>query len=730
MKILMATMGLDIGGAETHILELTRALTRLGHQVTVVSNGGVYVPEVEAAGARHIKAPMHRRDPALMARSLKILRRAIRDERPDVVHAHARIPAFLCGILKKTMDFPLVTTAHWVFSAEGAAGRLTNWGDRTIAVSEDIKKHLMEGYGVPEGRISVTINGIDTDKFSPDIRGEAVREEFGIPAGARVLAHVSRLDASRADAAAALIAAAPKLTERVPEAVILIAGGGDRFEELRARADRVNEGLGERRVILTGPRTDINRICAAGDAFVGVSRAALEAMAAWRPVVVAGNEGYMGLFDEPKLEAGIEGNFCCRGFPMISEQALLEDTVRALTLPEGERRRLSELGRRVVMEHYSVERMARDALAAYESARRHKRVVLSGYYGYGNAGDEAILEALARSVSAASPGAEITVLSRDARATVRDFGCSAAPRFSPVRVSQAVKKCDLLVSGGGSLLQDNTSTRSLLYYLSVIRLAVRHGKKTFLLANGIGPVIRKRNRERVRRTVERVDAVTLRDPDSLRELRDMGITRTDMAVTADPVFTLPEPDGERAARLLRENGVEGRYIAVSVRPYRGGPGYFRRFAALCDRVTEETGLPLVFVNMQPKRDGPVSRQVTELMTKSARILSGEHRPEELMGVIGGAEAVLSMRLHALIFAARCAVPALGLVYDPKVKSFLDILGQPSAGTDGEIDVEAAAGKMEELILHREETAARLAVLRDALVAAAEKNDEILRELLS
>ena len=114
MKILMATMGMDIGGAETHIVELSKELTHQGHQVVIVSNGGVYVPEVEAAGIRHYEAPLNRRSFSSMRQAQAVLRRVIQAEKPDVVHAHARIPAFLCGRLQKSLGFAFVTSCHGV----------------------------------------------------------------------------------------------------------------------------------------------------------------------------------------------------------------------------------------------------------------------------------------------------------------------------------------------------------------------------------------------------------------------------------------------------------------------------------------------------------------------------------------------------------------------------------------------------------------------------------------
>ena len=83
MKIMMATMGLDIGGAETHIVELAKELKHRGHDVLIVSNGGVYVREVEGAGIRHCQAPLNQRSVASMSRARRILRQVIDRERPD-----------------------------------------------------------------------------------------------------------------------------------------------------------------------------------------------------------------------------------------------------------------------------------------------------------------------------------------------------------------------------------------------------------------------------------------------------------------------------------------------------------------------------------------------------------------------------------------------------------------------------------------------------------------------
>jgi glycosyltransferase involved in cell wall biosynthesis len=167
MKILMVLMGLNIGGAETHVVELSKELARRKNDITVASSGGVYVKELEKAGIRHVQLPLGSRHIYKMLKSLIGLYRLIKTGNFDVVHAHARIPAFLCGLIKKHVSFNFITTAHWVFKTGPLLNILTNWGERTIAVSEDIKTYLMDNYSVPNNHITVTINGIDTDKFSP-----------------------------------------------------------------------------------------------------------------------------------------------------------------------------------------------------------------------------------------------------------------------------------------------------------------------------------------------------------------------------------------------------------------------------------------------------------------------------------------------------------------------------------------------------------------------------------
>lgn len=732
MKILMATMGLDIGGAETHIVELAKELKHQGHDIAIVSNGGVYVPEITAAGIRHYNAPMHRRSLQSMLRSRTILQDIIRRERPDVVHAHARIPAFLCGTLQKKLDFPFVTTAHWVFDASGALRYLTNWGQRTVAVSEDIKAYLIREYHLPAEHISVTINGIDTEKFSPTVSGERIISEFGLDAGKPIVSYVSRMDEDRALVARQLIQIAPDLDRAIPGIQLLIAGGGNVFDELKAQAEAVNAALGRACVTMTGPRTDINEIVAAGRIFVGVSRAALEAMSAGKPVIVAGNEGYHGLFGPDKLAEAQAGNFCCRGLPASETQTLLRDVLSALSLPAQEQAQIGAYGRQVIFDHYSVRRMAGDCLAMYDQVRRRKyRVVMSGYYGFSNAGDDAILEAVHQAIHAASDDISVTVLSNDPELTQRQYGLESISRFRAGKIISALRRSDALLSGGGSLLQDTTSTRSLLYYLSVIRCAEWLGKPVMLYANGIGPVRRPSNRRRVKKAVERATLVTLRDHSSAQELADMGVTRQDLHVTADPVFHLSPAPAQRAAQLLAQAGLKPGtpFVAVSVRDWSNTAHFSQELARLCDHLHRVHGLSVLFLLMQPSRDREAALQVQACMKEPSQLLDLPCTPRELMAVLGQAKLCLAMRLHTLIFAARMAIPSMGLVYDPKVESYLRELNLPSAGHVERFDGYAAIRRADALLANYDNTLAQLRQKSSALTQAAEENEALLLNML-
>lgn len=366
-NLLMALMQLEIGGAETHVVELSKELQKRGYNITVASNGGVYEKELSEAGIKHYKLPLHSKKPKDMLEAYKGLRKIIKEENIELVHSHARIPSFLLGRLHKKMHFPFVTTAHWVFDTSHGLKYLTDWGEKTVAVSEDIKKYLMDNYKTPEENIFVTINGIDTKKFSDTLDASSVCEEFNIPKDANTIVYISRMDEDRSLVAKQLIEVLPKLDNIIENLALLIVGDGNDFENVKKLAQDTNEKLGRTAIKLSGARCDIARLISPAKLFVGVSRSALEAMAEAKPVIIAGNEGYIGLFDEDKLQVGIDTNFCCRGCEESTPERLAQDIGEFFGMWDEDIEKISQYGRKLIMDNYSVGKMADDTEAAYNA---------------------------------------------------------------------------------------------------------------------------------------------------------------------------------------------------------------------------------------------------------------------------------------------------------------------------------------------------------------------------
>ena len=415
----------------------------------------------------------------------------------------------------------------------------------------------------------------------------------------------------------------------------------------------------------------------------------------------------------------------------VTMEQLRADILRALALSPDRAGELGDYGRRVVQERYSVHRMADDCLAVYDQVRRPFHVVMSGYYGFSNAGDDAILEAIQQAIHEASDHISVTALSNDPELTRRQYGLEAIPRFRVWKVFSALRRCDALLSGGGSLLQDTTSTRSLLYYLTVIRCAHWLGKPVMLYANGIGPVRRPANRRRVKRVVEQATLITLRDHSSARELQDMGVTRTDLHVTADPVFHLSPASEARGEELLAGAGVTPGepFVAVSVRDWPDTGDFCRQLAQLCDHLHRQYGLAVLFLLMQPSRDRATAQQVQSFMEEPSCLLDAPCTPRELMAVLGKARLCLAMRLHTLIFAARMAVPSMGLVYDPKVDSYLKELDLPAAGRVDSFDAQEAIRRADALMADYPAVLSRLKDKSAQMARAAGENERLLLEML-
>ncbi|MEB3298089.1 MAG: polysaccharide pyruvyl transferase CsaB [Candidatus Sericytochromatia bacterium] len=365
------------------------------------------------------------------------------------------------------------------------------------------------------------------------------------------------------------------------------------------------------------------------------------------------------------------------------------------------------------------------------------RIVISGYYGFGNAGDEAILATLVQELG---PWADLVVLSADPAGTRRDHGVRAMPRTAAGPIWQSLKGASLFISGGGGLMQDVTGVGSVPYYGGLIRLARKAGVPVMTLGVGLGPLRRGWSRTLAAWCLDACSAIAVRDPGSVDLLASMGLAGPRVHLTADPVLALRPAPADRIATLLQEAGLplEGPpLVGVAVRTW---PGWFERqfksLSATLGQLAAREGLRVLVLPFQHPEDLWISREFAlcaetrpEGHRPEVTVLEKPCTPAELMGIVGRCEAVVGMRLHALIMAAATGVPFFGLAYDEKVRQHCARWTAPMARELADLDDFGSFGTQLEAFWHsRKELAAGLRERQTAVQEAARANFDLARRL--
>ncbi|MBQ9773540.1 MAG: glycosyltransferase [Clostridia bacterium] len=701
MKILMLTDRMGLGGAETHVALLSRGLSAMGHEVCVLSAGGCIADELEAEGIPQIRLPVQTKNPFRWLQLRRRIRRVARAEDFDVLHAHARVPAFLIRGIRHAGYAELVTV-HARFSLSPLRRMLSNWGSQTVAVSEDLRTYVCDAYGVPAEQVHVIANGIDCAHFSP--RARASFPPLHTPEPTRIL-FASRLDADCSRGAELLCALAPVLHQRFPNLRIGIAGGGNALPHLRAMAREQNQALGENVITLYGAVGDMSPLLSQQDIFIGVSRVAMEAAACGCAVILCGNEGYLGILDATSATRAALSNFCCRGEVAASENGLRADLLTLLNDPD-ERQRCADEARTLIQTHFNAERMCRETLTLYHRARMPKgalHVTVGGYFGCGNAGDDLILQGFLAGMRDAAPDLRVTALTAHPRKNARRFGVPCVSRKNPLSCIRAFLESDAFLCGGGSLLQNATSNRSLLYYLHLLRLSRLCGAHPILYSAGIGPLRGKRARRQAAKTLERCDYISLRDPESMRMLEQIGVSRSLLHVGADMALLAPLPPATRAPSILADHGIAAgtRYFCVILKGgSRAAYEVCRMLAAGARMIAKRHALLPVFFVLDPTHDGRATQVAARVLHAPVIPL---REPSDAAALLSAAEFAVTMRLHALVLASCVTIPALGVCADTddeKIPSFARLCAQDYLTRDA-LSVGALVERMEALLSDRD-----------------------------
>jgi polysaccharide pyruvyl transferase CsaB len=361
-------------------------------------------------------------------------------------------------------------------------------------------------------------------------------------------------------------------------------------------------------------------------------------------------------------------------------------------------------------------------------------ILITGYYGFGNTGDEAILASIREELRSVAPGARLIVMSENPAETSARHGVEAFHWSDPVARLDAVERSKLVIIGGGGLFHDYWGLSGTLFaagtwgfslYLTVALYAAFRGVPVMLWAVGVGPLFSGLGRATTLAICRLASAITVRDRFSGQELEALGVPKDRIQVTADPVFsTSPVPLMSATVRDIIGQTATGNspMIGVSVRHWdfaMDASVWEAQVAEALDILARRSGASFVFISYQATGnerldDVFAARRVHAAMRSGARvtIVPRTLLVEETWALIGACDGMLAMRFHSGVAAATQGVPFVTLSYDPKVTALTNELELPG------LNVEIAAVDAARIARVLENSIARGASLHEKLLSAS------------
>lgn len=309
------------------------------------------------------------------------------------------------------------------------------------------------------------------------------------------------------------------------------------------------------------------------------------------------------------------------------------------------------------------------------------KIMISGYYGFNNTGDEAILESMVRAFKEKIPQIKIVVLSHNPLQTSQAYQIKTINRLHLIDIIHWLRDTNLFISGGGGLLQDSTGKGwSILYYLGLILAAKIFKVPVMIYAQGIGPVNKQINKKLIKWILNKVDLITVRDNFSKELLENLGVMKPSIYVNSDPVFLLKKKNIDHTIDNYPyiqglNKSCDHPLVGISVRECESnGLDSKRIFAQVADYLIENYKAKIIFLPFKFDEDVHVSEKILSLMKNKAEVLKIKLEPEELLSVLSRLSLMVGVRLHSIIFSSMANIPFIAFNYDPKVKYFLEDLG--------------------------------------------------------
>lgn len=677
--------GGDVGGAKTHIMNMVTGLTRRNEVMLVSFRAGPFADEARERGI-DVRV-IERHNPFRAAREMREL---VDQFQPDIIHCHGGRANLMGAMVRRARRVPVLTTVHSDYKLDylgnplkqhtfGAANAVAlRFLDFYQPVADRMARTLIERGFDPEHIVKI-YNGMDFHRPEGEFdRAQYLKENYGteIEDGDVLCGIAARLNAVKD--IQTTVRAFAKALEDAPQLRLFIAGEGEDEDMLKKLAAQL--GVSER-VTFCGwvspvepffRAMDINLLSSVSETF---PYSILEGICAGCATICSDVGGMPELID-----TGENGYI----FPVGDDKKLSEYMVRLANDAQLREQFAHDLYEKASRD-FSKDKMCERQEANYRHliARFHRpkdereSIMICGAYGRGNAGDDAILEAIVQEMRALDPERTICVMSRRPKETRLVYRTGAVYTFNIFSVLHKFRKAALYINGGGSLMQDVTSTRSLWYYCYTLRAAKKRGCKVMMYGCGIGPINRAGNRKMAAKTIDRsVDRITLRDDNSRHELADMGVTRPDIRVSADPTIILDAAPAEVVSLAMEQSGIDpnGRYIGFGLRHWKGLDAALPAIAAAANYAYEKHGLTPVFVPIEFPSDLTPAERVGSLLRCPWYAVRTRQPIEVTIGILARMKTVVGIRLHSLMFSAGQGVPVVGLSYDIKVDGFLKYIG--------------------------------------------------------
>ncbi len=349
-----------------------------------------------------------------------------------------------------------------------------------------------------------------------------------------------------------------------------------------------------------------------------------------------------------------------------------------------------------------------------------KKMLLAGYYGFGNLGDEAILEMTLKQIFEITDRKNITVLSGNKVTTSKRYNVSTIDRYNVLSILNALKSADVLIFGGGSLLQDVTSKRSIYYYLFLIRLAKLMKNKVVMLSQGIGPITCDKSIKAVRSTLSLVDYITVRDKHSKEFLESIGVDGRKIFLSTDPVINLRKDDS------MDYEKQDIRKVCFSLRNWKDSD-VSAKIGKLAEKLIDD-GIECHFIPFYHKEDLQLIDQVEKILGDRAVYYRDRLSTGDAFDIIKTMDVMVGVRLHSLIFAAAANVPIVAVSYDQKVDHFVNSVNMKIACRIDNIDEKAIYDEIIYKINNEKEEKEMLSKSVDKIRELTNINYKILREI--